>query len=328
MGRSLFSHGLHDVGNGCWAFLQPDGGWGWSNAGLLEDSGETLLIDTLFDLPLTEAMLAKMRDAVPAAKQIGTLVNTHANGDHTYGNQIVKAANIVASEATRREMERRPPEAFIKITENWQNYGEFGRLINELMGRKFDFRGIKNTLPTSTFNTSMSLRIGNKTVELLNVGPAHTSGDTLVWIAGDRIVYTGDIIFSGGHPIIWSGPISNWISACDQILNWDVEVVVPGHGPVGDKKCVQNLKQYLLELWAAAKPRFDSGMSWTDAASEIVADHFPHWIDRERVFINVASLWREFSDGEIRQTVKEIYLAMGAWYWAEKNRHDHLGCTH
>ncbi|MGA0315530.1 MAG: MBL fold metallo-hydrolase, partial [Alphaproteobacteria bacterium] len=163
MGKTLFSHGLHDVGNGCWAFLQPDGGWGWSNAGLIEDSGETLLIDTLFDLPLTEAMLAKMRDAVPAAKQIGTLVNTHANGDHTYGNQIVKAANIVASEATRREMEKRPPEAFIKITENWQNYGEFGRLINELMGRKFDFRGIKNTLPTNTFNTSMSLEIGNKT---------------------------------------------------------------------------------------------------------------------------------------------------------------------
>ena len=69
-------------------------------------------------------------------------------------------------------------------------------------------------------------------------------------------------------------------------------------------------------------------MSWTDAVSEIVAAHLPHWIDRERVFKDVASLWREFSDREIRQKVVKIYLAMGAWYWALVSRHDHIGCVH
>ncbi len=323
-----FSHGLHDIGNGCWAWLQPDGGWGWSNAGLIEDSGETLLVDTLFDLPLTASMLDAMRDAVPAAADIGALVNTHANGDHTYGNQLVKTARIIGSEATKREMEKRPPEAFTKITRNWRDYGEFGALIHELMGRKFDFEGIENVLPTETFELTKTFTVGEKKIELLNVGPAHTSGDTLVWLPDQKIVYTGDIIFSGGHPIIWAGPIANWIAACDRILGWDVDIVVPGHGPIGDKECVTALRQYLVELCDAAKPRFESGMGWVEAAEEIVADHFTGWIDRERVFINVATLWREFSGGTIRHSVGEIYLAMGKWYWEQGAGFGHCGHDH
>ena len=52
-----YSKGLHDLGNGCYGYLQPDGSWGWSNAGLVVDGGESLLVDTLFDLKLTRAML-------------------------------------------------------------------------------------------------------------------------------------------------------------------------------------------------------------------------------------------------------------------------------
>ena len=86
MSAWTYTKGLHDLGNGCFAWLQPDGGWGWSNAGLVCDGGESLLVDTLFDLRLTREMLDAMRRAAPAAARIGTLVNTHANGDHCYGN--------------------------------------------------------------------------------------------------------------------------------------------------------------------------------------------------------------------------------------------------
>ena len=78
--RSEYTRGLHDLGNGCFAWLQPDGSWGWSNAGLVTDGDASLLVDTLFDLKLTRAMLAAMRDAAPrATAAIGTLVNTHSN---------------------------------------------------------------------------------------------------------------------------------------------------------------------------------------------------------------------------------------------------------
>ena len=245
MTKWKYTKGLHDLGNGSWAYLLPDGGWGWSNAGLIADSGETLLVDTLFDLPLTADMLDTMRDAVPAAKEIDTLVNTHANGDHTYGNQLVDGAEIVASADCAAEMEIRPPEAFIRRVNAWQDMGEAGAIIWELMGRKFDFAGIENRVPTRTFDRELTLNVGNKRVELTNVGPAHTRGDVLVHVPEDKTIFTGDIVFVGGHPVMWAGPVGNWIDACDHILGLDIETVVPGHGPVSGKEEVGALRAYL-----------------------------------------------------------------------------------
>src|SRR6266576_5965870 len=119
--------GLHEVGGGLYAYLQPDGSWGWSNAGLVVDGERTLLIDTLFDLKLTEEMLRAMRDAVPAAASIDTLVNTHANGDHCYGNQLLGGARIVASERTAAEMGELPPAAMAAMIEQAPSLGEVGQ---------------------------------------------------------------------------------------------------------------------------------------------------------------------------------------------------------
>ena len=100
-----YSKGLHGLGNGCYAYLQPDGSWGWSNAGLVVDGEQSLLVDTLFDLKLTREMLDTMRRAEPrAAAKIGTLVNTHSNGDHCFGNELVTGAEIIASKACAEEM--------------------------------------------------------------------------------------------------------------------------------------------------------------------------------------------------------------------------------
>ncbi len=84
MAKWQYTKGLHEVGNGLYAYLLPDGGWGWSNAGLIVDGEETVLVDTLFDLSLTGEMLKTMRDAVPAAGNISRLLNTHANADHVW----------------------------------------------------------------------------------------------------------------------------------------------------------------------------------------------------------------------------------------------------
>ena len=84
MAKWQYSKGLHDIGNGLYAYLLPDGSLGWSNAGLIVDGEECLLVDTLFTVPLTQEMLDVMRDAEPAAKRIGKVVNTHANADHVW----------------------------------------------------------------------------------------------------------------------------------------------------------------------------------------------------------------------------------------------------
>ncbi len=95
LGVRPYEQGLSDLGGGSWAYLQPDGSWGWSNAGLITDGDAALLVDTLYDRPLTERMLQTMRASVPAAAHIGQLVNTHANGDHCNGNCCLPEATII-----------------------------------------------------------------------------------------------------------------------------------------------------------------------------------------------------------------------------------------
>jgi cyclase len=190
-----YSRGLQEVGDGLYAYLQPDGGWGWSNAGLVVEGASTLLVDTLYDLRLTEQMLGEMRRAVPAAARIDTLVNTHANGDHCYGNGLVKGARIVASERTAAEMPELPPAAMAALVKQAPEMGELGDFFLRCFGA-FDFDGIELALPDETFSGELSLRVGAREVRLIEVGPAHTRGDTLALLERERVLFTGDILFN------------------------------------------------------------------------------------------------------------------------------------
>ncbi len=186
MGRA-YEAGLQEIGDGLHAYLQPDGGWGWSNAGLISDGESTMLIDTLFDLDLTARMLEEMRRAVPAAARIGTVVNTHANGDHCYGNQLVSDALIVASERAAAEMSELPPAAMATLVEQATNMGELGEFFLRCFG-SFDFKGIELTLPQETFSGELTLRVGSREVRLKELGPAHTKGDTIAVLPAERVV--------------------------------------------------------------------------------------------------------------------------------------------
>ena len=59
----------------------------------------------------------------------------------------------------------------------------------------------------------------------------------------ERVLFSGDILFSEAHPIAWAGPVSNWITACDRILAMDVAVIVPGHGPLANLDSVRELRR-------------------------------------------------------------------------------------
>jgi len=286
------------VGDGLYAYLQPDGSWGWSNAGLVVDGESTLLIDTLFDLALTERMLADMRRAVPAAARIDTLVNTHANGDHCYGNQLVRDARIVASERTAAEMPELPPAAMAALVAQAPEMGELGAFFLRCFGA-FHFDGIELVLPDQTFSGELRLRVGSREVQLIEVGPAHTKGDTLALLPAERVLFSGDILFNGGHPIAWAGPVSNWIAACDRILAMDVEVIVPGHGPVADKAAVRELKSYFEYLYERARALHAEGLTPLQAARAISLDRWADWGERERLVVNLATIFAELSaDGE------------------------------
>jgi glyoxylase-like metal-dependent hydrolase (beta-lactamase superfamily II) len=310
MARWEFTHGLKHIGNGLYAWLQPDGGWGWSNAGLVVDGDQSLLVDTLFDMHLTRDMLSAMADASGvAAEKIGTIVNTHANGDHCHGNGCCPQAEIIASEASAKEMAEIPPDALATFKKMGAKLGPGGAYFADIFA-PFDFDAVDERLPTQTFTGRMDLKVGDKAVELHEVGPAHTGGDVIVHVPGDRTVFTGDILFIDGTPLMWAGPVSNWISACEKIIAMDADVIVPGHGPITDKKGVQRVADYLAYIDAEARARFEAGLSVRDAALDIALGDYANWGDAERIAVNVDSLYREYrGDGQVTP-VMELFALM------------------
>jgi len=313
MGNS-YDHGLHEVADGCHAFLQPDGSWGWSNAGLIVGDGGSLLVDTLFDLRLTAAMLEEMAPLTDRAP-VGSLVNTHANGDHCYGNGAAAdrwpELEIVSSTACAEEMPAVPPSMLAALNEA---PGEVGDLFRSFFG-DFHFDGIELVPPTRTFDGRLELDVAGRTVELIEVGPAHTDGDVIVHVPDSSTVYTGDILFIGGTPIVWAGPLENWVAACDLMLAMNVERVVPGHGPLTDQSGIAAVRDYLMFVDGEATDRHDAGVDAFDAAREIgrlieADERFAGLGEFGRIAVNVDTVYRSLDPEHRSPDVVEQFRRM------------------
>lgn len=301
---------LFEVANQVWAYVMPNGSWGYSNAGLVAGADGSLLVDTLFDLQLTRDMLDAMQ-AVTATRPIGTVVNTHANGDHCYGNQLLGDSRIVASQAAAEEMDEVPPalmHAFKSL-----DIGEDGnRLVADAFG-PFTFDDIEPVAPTDTFTGSTTIDIGTTTIRLEEVGPAHTQGDVIAWLPDARVVFTGDILFHGSTPVMWSGPIGNWIAACRRIRELEPTVVVPGHGLLADVEGVAQAERYLEWIEGEATKRHAAGMTALDAAWDIELGEYADWGDSERTVVTVDSIYAGLDAGHQRLNAVKAFQEMGRY---------------
>ena len=309
------------VGDGCHAWIQPNGGWFESNAGLVSGDGESVLIDTLTDLRLTRRMLQAFAELTGEAP-IRTLVNTHSDVDHVAGNQLLPDADIVTSRRSAELIRRQDPgslKGFDRLARGMRLVGRLPmpvvgslplpvlprirlRSIGDYIGgmlAPFNFDGIEVRPPTREFEGELSLHVGGRKLRLLEVGPAHTPGDLVVHVPDAGVVYTGDILFVGGTPVMWAGPVSNWINAIDRLTAVDADTYVPGHGPVCGREEAEAVKRYWVWLEAAARHRFGLGMSAWEAARDIALSpefetyEWSRWSEPERIVINVATLERE-----------------------------------
>ena len=144
-----YDKGPHDLGAGCFAWLFPDGHWAESNTGLVCGEGESLLVDTLYDLGHTREMLGAYAP-LTADHPILTLVNTHSDGDHWFGNQLVAGdgVDIIASKAAAELMTQHNVDEMGALPHRHDHIGEFIRPI----AANFDLRGIVPTPPNRTFS--------------------------------------------------------------------------------------------------------------------------------------------------------------------------------
>jgi 2-keto-4-pentenoate hydratase/2-oxohepta-3-ene-1,7-dioic acid hydratase in catechol pathway/glyoxylase-like metal-dependent hydrolase (beta-lactamase superfamily II) len=287
-----YTRGLHEVADRVSAWILPDGGFGWSNAGLVAGDGASLLVDTLFDLPLTREMLDAMAPITDRAPITDALI-THSNGDHTHGNQLLdRSVRVIAAKGTAEEIAHGMAPEMLVMAQTADLGPVATPYLRERFG-PFDFNGITLRNADQTFDDQLTIDVGGREVRLLNLGPAHTAADSVVHVPDAGVLFAGDLLFIGCTPIVWAGPIANWVAACDAMIALDAPTVVPGHGPITDADGIRAVRGYLVHVAEQAEVAYRKGLSFVEAADSIDLGEYASWLDAERVVINVYQRYRE-----------------------------------
>jgi glyoxylase-like metal-dependent hydrolase (beta-lactamase superfamily II) len=299
-----YAKGLHELGVGCHAWLQPDGGWGWSNSGLIVGAGASLLVDTLIDLVTTGEMLDGIRPLTDTAP-VAIVVNTHSDCDHFFGNELVAGpgVEIIASESAAASMTQHAVDEMLALSRAGGRTGRFAETIL----KPFRLDDITVEPPTSTFRDRLSVDVGGREVELIEVGPAHTDGDVLVHVPDARTLYAGDILFIGGTPIVWAGPPRRWVDACELLLDMPLTTIVPGHGPVTDKNGVRQVRDYLEFVITEATKRYEDGLDLDAAITSIDLGRYAGLSESGRLAQNVAAVYQALDPALERRSRLDIF---------------------
>ncbi|MFC4496976.1 MBL fold metallo-hydrolase [Streptomyces ovatisporus] len=263
------------VADGVHAYIQPDGGWCLNNAGWVSDGSSTLLVDTA----ATQLRAQRLREALLAsgAPAPSTVVNTHHHGDHTYGNAVFSpGATVIGHESCRAEALRA------------------GRQLH-VIWPEVEFGDIRVTAPALTFRDELTVHVGETEVRLLHPGVAHTTGDTVVWLPEQSVVFTGDIVFRNGTPFIPMGSLSGSLHALDRLRALGARTVVPGHGPLGGPEVYDTVERYLRYVERLSREAYARGLSPLEAARQAGPGEFAELAESERLVANVHRAYAELA---------------------------------
>ena len=271
--------GLIGVGKGCYGYIQT-GGLNISNAGLVVGADSCLVIDTLYVKPMAQAFQRSIRKVTK--KPIGQIVYTHHHADHTLGsNFFPKKIPIIAHRHMRERME-----------ETGLDLAHYRRVNPEYVEH---LKGLDHRYPTYIYEGAMTLDLGGVETELHHFGHGHSKGDTIVYVPTAGVLYSGDCCFNFVTPATFDADIGNWIRTTQRILKaFNFKTVVPGHGPVGDRRAVEEMLGYLKLVHREAKKRFKQGMTARHAAKDIPLGHYGDWMKPDRVEQAVMKLFNEF----------------------------------
>ena len=295
---------LREVERDIYAWIVPDRGWGWSNSGFVSRGGG-LVVDTLFDVGHTRQMLEAY--ASVASESPRRLVNTHDNGDHCWGNQLLRDAEIIGHRLCAEAMQKGLSPQAMSAMAGMADASPGARWFAEDVA-EFDFSEVEITPPTTLVDERLDLDLDGRPCAVVYMGPAHTAGDVVVHLPEDGVLFTGDLLFRLCTPIGWDGTFSGWMNAIDRMLALKPAVVVPGHGPVSDVDGLREFKAYLEYVLQESKHCFERGLSEIECAERIDLGPYADWTQPERVVFNVARAYRELRGGAWNDPVNAIEL--------------------
>ncbi len=273
-----FQEGLFELGGGAHVFLSGETGFGLANAGLVVSAGESLVIDTLYDVQHVQAMRADM-DELTAAAPVRYVFNTHTDGDHFFGNQVFSAdTEIIATKAASALMTQEHADLTAKLLGVDTKPGAALHALEPLT-RPFNFEEVRVRAADTTFCGEKAVRVGNLDVELHELGPAHTVGDAIAYLPELGVLYAGDLLARNIVAVTWSGSIPNWIAALERIRAFGAQKVVAGHGPVlvgGEiNAAIDRGIGFWSTLHADATRLYDQGVPVGEAVARMDIDNYP-----------------------------------------------------
>jgi cyclase len=266
---------LVEVGDRVFAYVQPDGSWYINNTGFVVGRSSVISIDACSTERRTRAYLDRIGSVTPAPVTI--LVNTHHHGDHTYGNSLFGGATIVGHENCR---------AALIAT---------GMPGNTGIWEPVDWGDVTLAPPTLTFADRVRLWSDDQPLEVSYVGQAaHTTGDSLVWLPDQEVLFCGDLLFNGGTPFLLMGSVRGAIDVLTNVVApIPARTIVPGHGAPCDRQLIGTIVGYLEFVLATAEQGIAAGLSPLELARQTELGGYADWLDRERI---VGNLHRAYAD--------------------------------
>jgi phosphoglycerate dehydrogenase-like enzyme/glyoxylase-like metal-dependent hydrolase (beta-lactamase superfamily II) len=198
-------------------------------------------------------------------KPIRYVLDTHHHGDHSYGNAVFgqAGASIVAQTNCARLLRVDGPK-------------EFKAAGSGPRGRK-DIAASMLKVPNVVFDDKLVLDDGKQRVEFLFFGHAHTSGDAFAYLPRHKIVCTGDACVNGAFNFMGHSDSASWIRVLEAAQQLDVQLVLPGHGPIARKDLLEKQKRYFVELRKQVQKGIDENKSLEDVKKSIDMPWYKDW---------------------------------------------------
>ena len=207
-----------------------------SNAGFVLTKEGVVVVDALGSPALAEELLAQIRRITPLP--VTHVILTHYHADHIYGLQAFKAAGatVIAHRAAGEYLNSETAAQRLKVSRE-----ELFPWIDESTRLVPADRWIDG--PTT-------LMLGGVEFRLQPAGPSHTPEDLVVYVPAKRTLFAGDLVFRGRVPFVGQADSRHWIEALDMLLGYDIDLVVPGHGPASTsaRADLQLTRDYLDHL--------------------------------------------------------------------------------
>ncbi len=236
---------------------------------------------------------SKARDLITAIKAISTkpitaLINSHHHWDHAHGNQEFAGIPIIGHEFTYEHLAsgalnevtytdglagnaatlKRLGEQ-IAAADDAEERQELETYLELFSEHVKDFDEIAPVPPTVTLKDRMTLYRGGREIQIIFLGRAHTGGDVVIYFPEDKLVFTGDIAFSGPS-FLGDGYVDEWPQTLENLKALDFDIFVPGHGgPVTDLNRLDLVQEYYRDLWQKTVAKHAAGVDAAEAARTI-----------------------------------------------------------